>query len=737
MALVTRHFDVSPATYVLAFLLVIANLCMSLFSKLSKFLAARSKPGSQITLLARMALLNIYDTLIAFRLVAALATCTIAFVVDHRTVQADWQTGKLDSSAEVVVFSLMGAMSLYSAAYPPIIYAFHTRKFGKRQVMVLLGLFAGSFVLVWATLVALCGYEDAPMGMNCKKASVNGIQDVILFIGFFEILGKLVTGFGAVITLFVVVCYIRKRVYPESKMPSRNPKLVQRAALLTMAWGLVLGIPTFVKGSYDFWVEMAITEAFMVVDNVIIYISLWDDSNSWSLLTLVLEPDEHAVTVSESLARLQGTQPLRTSSLPAHIRFSELEVSMNPLGQGSTATVYRGTFANTYVAVKAICLASMGEPEIHEHCYEMLVAKVLGRHPSIVEFHGFSVNPPYLYLTMELCTVGELGKLLHDSEAIGQCRQRHPELFMLARRVQHGRHEGISADWEVWALNVGVRLQLLAGLSDAVKFIHSRNTIHRDLKSDNVMVTIDDSHETGVRSKLMDWGVAITMAEVEKERKLNEAKIEAGTFRLKGTFHWLSPEVIYVRHIPEANKCPIYSSKSDVYALGMVAFECIERRRPDHVTLRQKLDPDFVYPAIIDRDSLGLDPGVLQNAWAYHPKLRCNATALYAAICQAALHHAEEMKKTRGTCDSDRDFRGSLARSDSCLSSGDVTVDLNSLATLRLSLQDLDSAGTHTRWAAGFSEASDDRRPSVRINRAGTAPPGLPTSSNKEASIVL
>ena len=59
-------------------------------------------------------------------------------------------------------------------------------------------------------------------------------------------------------------------------------------------------------------------------------------------------------------------------------------------------------FGGAEVAVKCIAMESLETENIRDHCYELLVAHEL-QHPSIVHFHGFSVSPPNLYLTMELC----------------------------------------------------------------------------------------------------------------------------------------------------------------------------------------------------------------------------------------------------------------------------------------------------------------------------------------------
>src|SRR5256886_7445152 len=109
---------------------------------------------------------------------------------------------------------------------------------------------------------------------------------------------------------------------------------------------------------------------------------------------------------------------------------------------------------------------------------------------------------------------------------------------------------------------VGVALlrQMCAGLHHA----HELQIIHRDLKPENVMLVPDDGGGTE-RAVVMDFGLA-------KERRADPAiaKLTA-TGIILGTPEFMSPEQI--RGTP-------LDARSDIYALGIVAFELFTGKLP-------------------------------------------------------------------------------------------------------------------------------------------------------------
>ena len=111
-------------------------------------------------------------------------------------------------------------------------------------------------------------------------------------------------------------------------------------------------------------------------------------------------------------------------------------------------------------------------------------------------------------------------------------------------------------------LSLGVTLlkQMCAGLHHA----HELQIIHRDLKPENVMLVPDDGDGTE-RAVAMDFGLA-------KERRADPAiaKLTA-TGIILGTPEFMSPEQIRGKPL---------DARSDIYALGIVAFEMFTGKLP-------------------------------------------------------------------------------------------------------------------------------------------------------------
>jgi len=109
------------------------------------------------------------------------------------------------------------------------------------------------------------------------------------------------------------------------------------------------------------------------------------------------------------------------------------------------------------------------------------------------------------------------------------------------------------------ALGVSLLRQMCAGLHHA----HELQIIHRDLKPENVMLVPDDGGTE--RAVVMDFGLA-------KERRADPAiaKLTA-TGIILGTPEFMSPEQIRGKPL---------DARSDIYAVGIVAFEMFTGKLP-------------------------------------------------------------------------------------------------------------------------------------------------------------
>jgi serine/threonine protein kinase len=126
--------------------------------------------------------------------------------------------------------------------------------------------------------------------------------------------------------------------------------------------------------------------------------------------------------------------------------------------------------------------------------------------------------------------------------------------------------DGIPIDEYVARQRVGIRtcVALIAEISDAVHHAHQQDVIHRDLKPANILV-----EDTG-QPKILDFGVARVLA-ADHVSSVDYTHTQVGV--LIGTLPYMSPE--QTEADPE-----YFDQRSDVYALGVIAYKLLVGRLP-------------------------------------------------------------------------------------------------------------------------------------------------------------
>ena len=101
------------------------------------------------------------------------------------------------------------------------------------------------------------------------------------------------------------------------------------------------------------------------------------------------------------------------------------------------------------------------------------------------------------------------------------------------------------------------RVQLLMEAAQTVHTAHTAGIVHRDLKPDNVLVTPSG------QVKGVDFGIA---KQLDRERLTQSGVII-------GTLHYMAPEQV-------AGQSGAVSARTDVYALGVLAFQLMSGELP-------------------------------------------------------------------------------------------------------------------------------------------------------------
>jgi eukaryotic-like serine/threonine-protein kinase len=166
------------------------------------------------------------------------------------------------------------------------------------------------------------------------------------------------------------------------------------------------------------------------------------------------------------------------------------------------------------------------------------------------------------------------------------------------------------------------RLRLLAEIAEAVGHAHERGVVHRDIKPSNVLV---ETGSAGPRPRVLDFGVArFTEGDVALQTRTNQ---------IVGTLAYMSPEQL-------SHGSSIADPRSDVWSLGVTAYELLAERLPLSITGMSLPDAALALrndePARIDRVVPGLRGDaatIVHKALAKDPARRyANAGAMAADL---------------------------------------------------------------------------------------------------------
>ncbi|OXB68958.1 hypothetical protein ASZ78_003427 [Callipepla squamata] len=252
---------------------------------------------------------------------------------------------------------------------------------------------------------------------------------------------------------------------------------------------------------------------------------------------------------------------------------SKLECSENEnnvLGQGGSGTViYRARYQGKPVAVKRFQIKKCsGSPTsaadtMLKHLRAMDAMKNFSefrqeasmlhslQHPCIVSLIGISIHP--LCFALELAPLGSLTTVLSENSKVIALELEREREQLQAMKAGCSFVTGSSFVPLGHMLTHKIAYQIVTGLA----YLHKKNIIFCDLKSDNILVWSLDVKEH-INIKLSDYGIS-------------RQSFHEGALGVEGTPGYQAPEI---------RPRIVYDEKVDMFSYGMVLYELLSGQRP-------------------------------------------------------------------------------------------------------------------------------------------------------------
>ncbi|OAY83907.1 Serine/threonine-protein kinase HT1, partial [Ananas comosus] len=186
---------------------------------------------------------------------------------------------------------------------------------------------------------------------------------------------------------------------------------------------------------------------------------------------------------------------------------------------GRHSRIYHGIYKEKEVAIKMISQPEE-DPTLAVLLEQQFISEVSLlfrlRHPNIIAFVAACKKPPVFCIITEYMSGGSLRKYLHKQEP--------------------------------HSLPLKLVLKLALDIACGMNYLHSRGILHRDLKSENILLGED------LAVKVADFGISCL------ESQCGSGKGFTSTYR------WMAPEMI---------KEKSHTRKVDVYSFGIVLWELL------------------------------------------------------------------------------------------------------------------------------------------------------------------
>ncbi|GAM23894.1 hypothetical protein SAMD00019534_070690, partial [Acytostelium subglobosum LB1] len=269
----------------------------------------------------------------------------------------------------------------------------------------------------------------------------------------------------------------------------------------------------------------------------------------------------------------------------AHLIPSQDLEYIKRIGSGTYSKVYKGRYNDKFVAIKTL-RGNTTPDQIQSFRKECDILSTI-RSPHLISFFGSCIEDSQLSMVVEYCSRGTLHKVLNTS---------------------------FDFEWDKW-------FRWMMQVVEGAHYLHNMNppTVHRDLKTLNILISAE------YNAKLCDFGLTRTMT------MTNVSTLGM----LRGTMAYTAPEIY---------DGMLFNTKSDVYSLGVIMWELVQRcitgvyQRPFHdypismdIQIIILTSKNKVRPKIIETCPQALR-NLIVRCWDQVPEARPTTTAILAEL---------------------------------------------------------------------------------------------------------
>lgn len=139
--------------------------------------------------------------------------------------------------------------------------------------------------------------------------------------------------------------------------------------------------------------------------------------------------------------------------------------------------------------------------------------------------------------------------------------------------IEHCKYGNLNMFLKRFGNSTSIIRVLLHNITDAILYLHNQNIIHRDIKPDNILVTLKDN---ALVFKLSDFGFACLDADANENTNTNINQNLYDNYFIKcGTPYYMAPELILERQ----GRHILYNKKIDIWSFGICVYEFINNKK--------------------------------------------------------------------------------------------------------------------------------------------------------------